>query len=116
MSNSRPVYSSEHGKLCPECGRSLALCHCKALQKARPGDGVAKVRRETKGRKGKGMTTITDLPLNDSELKELASTLKRKLSTGGSLKDGVIEIQGDHVDRLIAELKSLGYKAKRSGG
>lgn len=72
--------------------------------------------RETKGRKGKGVTLITGVPLDDEGLKQLAKTLKQKCGSGGSIKDGVIEIQGDHRDVLEKELSGLGYKVKRAGG
>ncbi|MBF2980677.1 stress response translation initiation inhibitor YciH, partial [Pseudomonas aeruginosa] len=75
-----------------------------------------RVRRETKGRGGKTVTTISGLPLAGDALKELASALKRRCGTGGSLKDGVVEIQGEHVELLIDELLKRGFKAKKSGG
>lgn len=77
---------------------------------------TVRVGRETAGRRGKGVTTIWDLPLNESEIRELAATLKQRCGTGGTVKDGKIEIQGDHRDRVAAELENLGYKVKRSGG
>jgi len=77
---------------------------------------VVRVRRETKGRKGKTVTTISGVPLAESELRELAGDLKRRCGTGGSAKDGVIEIQGDHRDALIADLEERGYTVKRAGG
>ena len=80
------------------------------------GDGIARVRRETKGRGGKTVTTVSGVPLGEEALKDLASALKRRCGTGGALKDGVIEIQGDHVDLLLGELEKRGFKTKRSGG
>jgi predicted translation initiation factor SUI1 len=77
---------------------------------------TAKVGRETAGRRGKGVTTVFDLPLTMDQLRELAAVLKAKCGTGGTVKDGKIEIQGDHRDRLAAELEKLGYKVKRVGG
>ncbi|HEX3150654.1 MAG TPA: hypothetical protein VHR66_21430 [Gemmataceae bacterium] len=77
---------------------------------------TAKVGRETAGRKGKGVTTIFDLPLPEAELQELAAKLKQKCGTGGTVKDGRIEIQGDNRDRVIAELERLGFKVKKAGG
>jgi len=74
------------------------------------------VGRETKGRKGKGVTTVTGVPLSMDELKGLAKELKQKCGTGGTLKDGVIEIQGDHRDNLIELLKAKGWPVKRAGG
>ena len=77
---------------------------------------TAKVGRETAGRRGKGVTTVFDLPLDDAELQQLAATLKQKCGTGGTVKDGRIEIQGDQRERIVAELERLGYKVKRVGG
>jgi len=80
------------------------------------GDGIARVRRETKGRGGKTVTTISGIELASDALRDLATELKRRCGTGGSVKDGVIEIQGDHRDVLVAELEKRGYEVKRSGG
>jgi predicted translation initiation factor SUI1 len=77
---------------------------------------TVKLSRETAGRKGKGVTVVSELPLNDDELKELATRLKNKCGTGGTAKDGRIEIQGDHRDKVAQELEALGYKVKRAGG
>ncbi|AYN93684.1 translation initiation factor Sui1 [Pseudomonas sp. LTJR-52] len=109
------VYSTDSGRHCPACNKPLADCLCKQAP-VQAGDGIARVRRETKGRGGKTVTTVSGVPVTADELKELASTLKRRCSTGGALKDGVIEIQGDHVDLLIDELTKRGFKAKKSGG
>jgi translation initiation factor 1 len=79
-------------------------------------DGTVRVGRETKGRKGAGVTVISGLPVQPDELAKLAKQFKQKCGTGGTVKNGVIEIQGDQRDVLIAELATLGYKAKRSGG
>lgn len=80
--------------------------------------GPAKVRvsREVAGRAGKGVSVVSGLPLAPVELEALATRLKRLCGAGGAVKDGRIEIQGDHRDRLVAELLELGYEAKRSGG
>ena len=77
---------------------------------------TVRVGRETKGRRGKGVTTVSDLPLHETGLVELATKLKQQLGTGGTVKDGQIEIQGDHRDRIVSELEGIGYRAKRSGG
>jgi predicted translation initiation factor SUI1 len=77
---------------------------------------TARVGRETAGRRGKGVTTVFDLPLDESGLRELAATLKQRCGTGGTVKDGRIEIQGDQRDRIVAELEKLGFKVKRVGG
>lgn len=110
------VYSSEFGRMCPACGQPAGKCTCSQSQPASPTDGVVRLRRETKGRGGKAMTVITGVPLAPAELKELGQQLKKKCATGGTVKDGVIEIQGDHLDLLLAELKNRGWTVKRSGG
>jgi translation initiation factor 1 len=90
-------------------------CTCKQTQ-IPDGDGTARVRRETKGRGGKTGTTVSGVPLAEEPLKDLASALKKRCGCGGSLKDGVIEIQGDHVELLLDELRKRGFNAKKSGG
>ena len=77
---------------------------------------TVKVGRETAGRRGKGVTVVWELPLGEDAMKELAAKLKERCGTGGTVKDGRIEIQGDHRDRIVTELENLGYKAKRAGG
>jgi len=79
-------------------------------------DGTVRVARETKGRKGKGVTLVTGVPLDEQALEALAKELKQKCGTGGAVKDGVIEIQGDHRDRLVEELQRRGYRVKKAGG
>ena len=111
----RLVYSSEQGRICPGCGRPLKQCVCHQKKKPTLSDGVVRIHRETKGRKGKGVTLITGVPLPDEELKALAKTLKQKCGTGGTIKDGVIEIQGDHREVLLAELEKKGWKVKLAG-
>lgn len=110
------VYSSESGQTCPGCGQALASCSCIQQAGEYQGDGVAKVRRETKGRKGKGMTVIWDVPVHASELNDLAKKLKQKCGVGGSCKEGRIEMQGDLVTKVMDELKKLGFKVKKVGG
>lgn len=110
------VYSTDHGRICPGCGKPKAGCVCRRQPAVPKGDGVVRVGRQTQGRKGKGVTVITGLPLQAEELRGLASELKRRCGTGGTVKDGVIEIQGDHRDDLVDELGRRGYKAKRAGG
>lgn len=124
----RLVYSSEHGRVCPECGRSESRCRCRgkgarARIKARDeaaaaqkSDGIVRVGRSTKGRKGKTVSTVTGVPLDEGALQTLTGELKRRCGTGGALKDGVIEIQGDHRDTLVAELETRGFQVKRTGG
>ncbi len=110
------VYSTEVGKICPNCHKSTAQCICRKSQSIPKSDGIVRLMRETKGRKGKGVTLITGVPLDSEGLKKLGKTLKQKCGSGGSLKNGVIEIQGDHRDALEKELTRLGYKVKRVGG
>lgn len=100
------VYSSDEGRIRPEKKQSAAP----------KGDGIVRVGRETKGRKGKGMTVISGVPLHPEGLRDLAKKLKQKCGTGGTVKEGVIEIQGDHRDLLVTELQTLGYTVKRAGG
>lgn len=114
-SNSRPVYSTDTGRLCPGCGRPVAACVCK--QKIGPlGDGNVKVRRETGGRGGKTVTAVRGLPLDEVALQALAKQLKAACGSGGTAKDGVVEVQGDHVERVMAWLTTQGWKPKRAGG
>ena len=112
----RIVYSSSHGRMCPRCAKPVAQCRCTANPRAARGDGVVRVRREVKGRNGKTVTTVSGVGLSDDALRELGSELKRRCGSGGSVKDGVIEIQGDHRDLLVAELEARGYTVKRAGG
>ena len=112
----RVVYSSDKGRLCPYCGHPVEHCRCASKNMVSTGDGIVRVRREVKGRKGKTVTTVAGLPLSAPELKELGSRLKRKCGSGGSIRDGVLEIQGDHIDLLLGELAALGYTVKRAGG
>ncbi len=110
------VYSSASGRMCPSCGRPAAKCTCAEKNpRADRGDGVVRVRREVKGRRGKAVTTISGIPLPEDELRSLAGELKRSCATGGSVKKGVIEIQGDHRDRLVEDLEGRGYSVKRAG-
>lgn len=109
------VYSTDHGRMCPSCGAPVDACRC-ASDGGVAGDGRVRVRRESKGRKGKTVTTIEGLALNAFDLATLAKELKQRCGSGGTVKDGRIEIQGDHVDTVVSELKSKGYDAKRAGG
>lgn len=107
MSNSRLVYSTVRGRIRPD----------PEMAEPRPkGDGIVRIRRETKGRKGKGVTTVTGVPLDDTELKTLAKQLKNLCGSGGTLKNGVIEIQGDHRQAVQAELEKRGMTVKLAGG
>ena len=98
------VYSTELGRLCPRCAKPLTECTCKK-QTRLVGSGTVRVGRESKGRKGKTVTLVTGLPLADDALKNLLSEMKRHCGAGGALKEGVIEIQGDHRDAVFEFLK-----------
>ncbi len=110
------VYSSELGRICPECGKPKPACVCGKKTVSGKGDGIVRVQRESKGRGGKTVTVISGVPLPDGALKDLAGELKRRCGTGGTVKEGNIEIQGDHRDLLVAELENRGYRVKRAGG
>lgn len=110
------VYSTEQGEMCPDCGRPIAQCACGAPAPAATRDGVVRVARETKGRKGKGVTLIRGVPLHPDGLRELARELKQLCGSGGTVKAGAIEIQGDHREAVIERLQQKGYRVKRSGG
>jgi translation initiation factor 1 len=113
---SRLVYSTETGRVCPDCGQPVAACVCKAKGAAPKGDGIVRVSHETKGRKGKGVTLIRGVPLDADALTALAKQLKANCGSGGTVKDGVIEIQGDHRETVIAALQKQGMTVKRAGG
>lgn len=113
------VYSTDQGRMCPGCSQPVDQCRCKAASSP-VGDGVVRVCRETKGRKGKGVTLVTGLPLADKELKALAKVMKARCGTGGTVKDGIVEIQGDQRDILVSLLQDMakdkGWVVKRAGG
>lgn len=109
------VYSTEAGRMCPVCRQPVAQCVCKrAVVPA--GDGVVRVSRETKGRGGKAVTLVKGVALESQKLADLGKRLKTACGSGGTVKDGVIEIQGDHVDKVVAALQAQGHTVKRAGG
>ena len=111
------VYSTDTGRMCPACRQPLANCLCKALAKAVPaGDGIARVTREKQGRGGKTVTVVRGLPLDADALVALGKRLRAACGAGGTAKDGVLEVQGDHADKVLALLLAEGHKAKRAGG
>ena len=110
------VYSTEHGRMCPACSRPIAACGCRRAASPPAGDGTVRVGLERSGRKGKAVTVITGVPLDPEGLRALAKQMKERCGTGGTVKAGVIEIQGDHRDRVVRELQDQGYGVRRSGG
>jgi translation initiation factor 1 len=109
------VYSTEGGRMCPGCRQPLPQCVCRQL--TRPaGDGVVRVSRETKGRGGKAVTVVRGVDADDAALAALAKRLKAACGSGGTVKGGVIEMQGDHVDTVMALLAKDGRVVKRAGG
>jgi translation initiation factor 1 len=112
----RIVYSTGIGSLCPNCRRAVKDCVCPQGAPGAAKPGAVRVGREVKGRAGKGVTTVTGLGLSPADIDALATLLKKRCGSGGTVRDGVIEIQGDHRDTIVAELVKLGWPAKRSGG
>ena len=110
------VYSTDSGRMCPTCGQPIDQCLCKASPARPAGDGIVRVSRETKGRAGKGVTLVKGLPLDDADLIALGKKIKASCGSGGTVKDGVVEVQGDHCDKVIAFLQGQGYTVKRAGG
>ncbi len=110
------VYSSERGRMCPKCGWPVQNCACSKENSAPVGDGVVRVGRETKGRKGKGVTVVSGIPLVATDLAAFAKELKKRCGAGGTVRDGVVEVQGDHRDVVTAEIEGRGWKVKRAGG
>jgi translation initiation factor 1 len=118
--NSRLVYSTEFGQVCPECQKPVSECICRQKKlKAklqREQDGVIRIRREVKGRKGKTVTVIYGFQYGQNDLQTLAKQLKQQCGAGGSVKDDMIIVQGDHREKLMKLLKAQGHKVKLSGG
>ena len=109
------VYSTEVGRTCPTCRLAIAACTCHQIKRP-AGDGIVRVSRETKGRAGKGVTLVRGVPLDDEALIALGKKLKAACGSGGTVKEGVIEVQGDHVDKVMASLVAQGFTVKRAGG
>jgi translation initiation factor 1 len=112
----RVVYSTGAGRMCPGCVRPVAECVCGRVAKMAAAAGPVRVGRETQGRGGKAVTVVAGLALAPAELDDLARALKRHCGTGGTVRDGKIELQGEHRDALVAELTRRGIAAKRAGG
>jgi translation initiation factor 1 len=122
MNDTRLVYSTQTGRVCPDCRKPVSACRCKQKKtskfppKTHPRDGVVRIQREAKGRKGKTATVIYGLPLDEQGLKDLARELKARCGTGGTAKDGVIVIQGDHRKTLLEAIGEKRYTVKLAGG
>ena len=114
-SENRTVYSTEQGKICLGCDKPIKQCICRK-KTSPPGDGNVRVSRETKRRKGKGVTLIKGLDMDAATLSLLCKKLKVMCGSGGTVKEGIIEIQGDHIERILDHLKKQGIRAKRAGG
>jgi translation initiation factor 1 len=114
-SSSGLVYSTESGRMCPACRQPVSACACKATP-AIKGDGVVRVSLQTKGRGGKSVTIVKGLALDAAELAQLGKQLRTACGSGGTVKDGVIEVQGDHCDLIMETLGKLGHRPKRAGG
>ena len=118
----RLVYSTDGGKvsICPQCGLSYKHCRCDQTstgeQATKKSDGIVRIMRDRKHRGGKTVTVITGVPADANGLAALAQQLKKLCGSGGTVKDGVIEIQGDHCEKVQMKLTELGYKVKRVGG
>lgn len=114
-SNSGLVYSTDSGRMCPACRQPLDQCACKA-RTVPTGDGVVRVSRQTKGRGGKSVTLVKGLALDATALALLGKQLRTACGSGGTVKDGVIEVQGDHCDLVMEALRKHGHDPKRAGG
>ena len=119
--NSPLVYSTDIGRICSKCQQPISQCKCKTKKTKSPVseekiDGIVRIQRETKGRGGKTVTTISGFQNDTGKIKELASRLKNLCGTGGSIKGGIIVIQGDHRQAIKTELERQGYHAKLAGG
>jgi translation initiation factor 1 len=110
------VYSTDAGRMCRICRRALAQCTCARVSRPPAGDGIVRVSRESKGRGGKTVTLVRGLALDDGALAKLAQQLKTACGSGGTVKDGVIEVQGEHRDRIADLLRAQGHTVKLAGG
>lgn len=109
------VYSTEAGRMCPACRQPVAACVC-GQKRVPAGDGIVRVSRETKGRGGKGVTLVRGLALDEAGLVAIAKQLKAACGSGGTVKDGTIEVQGDHRERVVEWFKKDGRVVKLAGG
>ena len=111
------VYSTDSGRMCPGCRKPIAQCTCsKSGQPAAASDGIVRVSRETKGRGGKAVTLVRGLALDAAALEKIGKQLKAACGSGGTVKEGVVEVQGDHCDKVVALLTAQCFKFKSAGG
>lgn len=111
------VYSTETGRMCPDCRKPVSECTCKVQAQLAPvGNGAVRVSRESKGRGGKSVTLVRGVALDPIALAALGKQLRTACGSGGTVKDGVIEVQGDHCDKIVEWLNAQGHRAKRAGG
>lgn len=110
------VYSTDSGRMCPACRRPVAACACARRAAVPAGDGIVRVSRESKGRGGKTVTLVRGLALDAAALAALGKRLRTACGTGGTVKDGVLEVQGDHAERVIELLQAEAWTVKRAGG
>lgn len=110
------VYSTEHGRTCPACGKAIGQCTCSNEEAIPEGDGIVRVRYERKGRNGKSVCIVEGLPETLDTIKTIAKELKKRCGVGGAVKERVIEIQGEHRDLIMQILQDKGYTVKKSGG
>jgi len=110
------VYSTEMGRTCPDCRQPVDACTCHQTGDALPAGTIVQVSRERKGRAGKTVTVVQDIPLDPLSIAGLCKTLKNVCGTGGTTRGQGIEIQGDHLDKVVTELEKAGFRVKRVGG
>jgi len=108
------VYSTDAGRMCPDCREPTASCICK-LKAPPKTDGIVRVSLQTKGRGGKSVTLVKGLPLDAAALAVLGKQLRSACGSGGTVKEGVVEVQGDHVTTIMAALQKQSYHVKRAG-
>lgn len=116
LSASGLVYSTDAGRMCPDCRQPASACVCRLAKALPKSDGVVRVSRSTKGRSGKTVTLVTGLALDEPAIAQLGKQLKAACGSGGTVKDGVIEVQGDHCEQVMQALAKQGFTAKRAGG
>ncbi|MGZ5269001.1 MAG: translation initiation factor Sui1 [Ramlibacter sp.] len=110
------VYSTDCGRMCPVCRKAIAQCACSTPAPVAPGDGIVRISRETKGRGGKAVTVVRGLGADAVTLETMARQLKAACGSGGTVKDGAVEVQGDHRDKIATLLTGLGHKVRLAGG